>query len=372
MRFPVNSHRVNGAYPSKKRAEKGAILQYTGSGCANRSVPIISENDWRPRTSSGALHRYRVYGITLASELHHSLPDAPQGNGDVIVELRLAQRHTFRSLTDKVPTNPSDWLQQQILEDGSLYMRWEHCLELLVSADGKSVLCGNRSNVPLKAFDAYLTNFAVSAALLQQGEETLHTTVVEIGDRAVGLVGPCGAGKSTLAAYLMSRGWDLVTDDMLRVTFDGGTAFAHPGPYRIKLFKESAERYMLSAVCCGLFNPAHGQVENALNEKLIFQPRDGAAVKKSRRLSALFHLDQPSPDSELSRILVTRLTGQELFKTILSSTMNSRHHSPARLQRQFRFAERLVRTIPVYRLTYPRNYDVLNSVVDQIYQAAPQ
>jgi hypothetical protein len=318
------------------------------------------------------LHRYRVYGITLASELRHSLPEEPrETSGGVIVQLRVAQAHTFRSLADKLPRNPNDWFQHGILEDGSLYMRWEDWLELLISPDGKSVLCGNRSNVALEAFDAYLTNFVVSAALLQQGEEPLHTTVIEIGDRAVGLMGPSGIGKSTLAAHLINRGWDLVTDDMLRVTFECNTAFAHPGPYRLKLFKESAARYLHNAVCCGPFNPAHGPVGNPLNKKLIFQPRDGAAVKSARRLSALFRLYQPSHDSQPSRILVTQLAGHDLFTTILSSTMHRRDHSPARLQRQFHFAERLVRAIPVYRLTYPRCYDVLNSVADQIYQAAP-
>jgi hypothetical protein len=347
-----------------------ATSQHTGPDCANRVVPTISE-DFLPRTSSGALHRYRVYGITLASELHHRLPDAPpEGNGGVIVELRIAQPHTFQCLTRKVPPSPNDWLQQAVLEDGALYLRWEHCLELVVSADGKSVVCGNRSNAPLEAFDAYLTNFAVSAALLQQGEEPLHATVVDIGDRAVGLVGPCGAGKSTLAAHLMSRGWDLVTDDILRVTFDGEAAFAHPGPYRLKLFKESAERYMMSAACCGRFNPAPDRVKNPVNEKLIFQPGDGAA-KECRRLSALFYLDQSAPEPGPSRISVTRLAGWELFKTILSSTMNSRHHSPARLLRQFNLTERLVRTIPVYRLAYPRDYKLLKSVAEQIHQSVP-
>ena len=334
---------------------------------------MLSENDWRPRMSSGALHRYRVYGITLASELHHSLPDEPrETSGGVVVELRVAQPHTFRSLADKLSSNPNDWFQHRILEDGSLYMRWEDWLELLVSSDGKLVLCGNRSNQALEAFDAYLTNFAVSTALIQQGEEPLHATVVEIGDRAVGLLGPSGIGKSTLAAHLINRGWDLVTDDMLRITFKGNTAFAHPGPCRLKLFKEPAERYLKTAACCGPFNPAYDQVDNPLNEKLIFQLRDDAAVRNALRLSTLFHLNQSSQDSEPSRVSMALLEGQEVFRTILSSTINSRHDSPARLQRHFHFAERIVRAIPVYRLTYRRDYDVLNSVADKIYQGALQ
>jgi hypothetical protein len=330
----------------------------------------------RLKMSPCALHRYRVYGITLASELRHGLPDDPgEGSkGGVVVELRVARPHTFRSLAAKLPRNPDDWVRLSILEDGSLYMQWENWLQLLVSSDGKSVFCENCSNVALEAFDAYLTNFAISAALLQQGEEPLHATVVEIDNRVVGLLGPSGAGKSTLAAHLVNRGWDLVTDDMLRVTFEGHTAFAHAGPCRIKLFKEPAERYLENEICCGPFNPVPIPIdENApLNAKRIFQLRSRTAVRNARQLSALFHLEQPVDASERSGIRMARLAGQDLFTTILSATMNSRHHAAARLQRQFRFADRLARAISVYRLTYPRSYDMLDIVADQIYQATTQ
>ncbi len=334
---------------------------------------MLSENDEGLRMLSGDLHRYQVYGITLVSELHHSLPEEPrETSGGVIVELRVAQPDTFATLADQWPPDPNECFRHGILEDGSFYSRWEDCLELLVSPEGKSVLCGNRSNVPLEAFDAYLTNFAVSAALIQQGEEPLHATVVAIGDRAVGLVGPCGSGKSTLAAHLIHSGWDLVTDDMLRLTFESNVALAHPGPCRLKLFKESAERFLKSAACCGLFNPAYGQVCNPLNEKLIFQLRDDATVGSARRLSALFYLDQRSQDVGPHEVSMAPLAGQDLFKTILSSTMNTRHDAPARLQRHFRFAERVVRAVPVYRLIYPRDYDALNGVADRIYQGTSQ
>jgi hypothetical protein len=287
------------------------------------------------------------------------------------IELRIVQPHALR-LPEKLSRDPTDWIQQGVLEDGSLHMRFEDWLELLVSPDGKSVLCCNRSNVAIEAFDAYLTNFAVSAALLQQGEEPLHATVVELSGRAVGLLGPSGAGKSTLAAHLINCGWGFVTDDMLRITFQGKAAFAHQGPGRLKLFSQSAERYLRGAACCGPFNPVGRQVANPLNEKLIFQLCDGTVVKRASKLSALFYLDQPSADRELSGVSVEVLTGRDLLKTILSSSMNTRLHSPARLQRQFRFAERLANAIPIYRLTYHRHFDIIDRVSDQIYQAAPK
>jgi hypothetical protein len=318
----------------------------------------------------GAPYRYDVYGITLLSEFRLSLSNKLEARGKgVIVELRPAKPNTFHDLTGKLPRDPSDWFQHAILEDGALYMRWEDWFEFLVSRDGRLVICGNLSNVPLESFEAYLTNFAVSAALLQQGEEPLHATVVDLGGRVVGLVGPSGIGKSTLAACLIHRGGDLMTDDMLRITFEENTALAHPGPYRLKLFKESADRYLQGAICCGPFNPLNITPPSG---KLIYQPSERTSGGCARPLSAVFHLDRPLEDSEKTNDRVEPLIGLDLFKTIASATMNSRLHSAARLHRQFRFAERLARMVPMYRLSYRREYEVLDSVVDKIFQVIPR
>jgi hypothetical protein len=214
----------------------------------------------------------------------------------------------------------------------------------------------------LESFEAYLTTFAISAALLQRGEEALHATVVEINNRTVGFVAPCGAGKSTLAAQLINLGGRLVTDDMLRITWEDDAAIAHPGPHRLKLFRETAERYMSRAICCGSFNPLSG--------KLMVQPGKPAA-RGPRPLSSLYQLAQPADERERNNISLSRLTGLELFATITSSTMNDRVDLPARLQRQFRFAERLAKAVPVYRLAYSRSYDVLKDVADRIVKAPP-
>jgi hypothetical protein len=310
---------------------------------------------------AGTPYRYSVYGITLVSGVRLSLPEAARDR-DVVVELRVIQPESLRCLLRNEVRNSGHWFQREVLQNGTLYMRWQDLFEFLVASDGSYVLCCNLSNAELESFEAYLTNFAVSAALLQQGEEPIHATVVEIAGRVVGLLGHSGAGKSTLAAYLISRGGNLVTDDMLRLTFDSNTAVAHHGPHRLKLFEEPAQRYLQSAVCYGRFNRWTG--------KHLFQLGDPNQAPDPRPLSALFHLNWPRLDSTPNDISLARLTGLELFRTIASSTMNTDHNLVPRLQHQFRFAERLARSVPLYRLTYSRNYDVLNSVVDRIIETA--
>ena len=61
-------------------------------------------------------YRYRVYGITLASDVRLTLPDAAL-NSVADVELKVAQPGTFASLRD-IPSDPTDWFQHSILQDG--------------------------------------------------------------------------------------------------------------------------------------------------------------------------------------------------------------------------------------------------------------
>jgi len=50
----------------------------------------------------------------------------------------------------------------------------------------------------------------------------LHAAVVERGGRAVIMPGPPGAGKSTLCAVLVHRGWRLLSDEFALIGFDDG------------------------------------------------------------------------------------------------------------------------------------------------------
>ena len=310
-----------------------------------------------------SFYRYSVYGITLVSELRLSLPDAAEENGaGIVVALEAAESQAFRSVPQDLSPEPNGWLLHTVLENGDVYVRLAEWCDFLVSSNGRHVLCRNLSDVALESFEAYFTNFAVGAALVQLGEEPLHSTVVDISGRTIGLLGTSGVGKSTLASYLIDRGGKLLTDDMLRVTMEGDDALAHPGPYRLKLFDEAANRYLRNAASLARWNP--------FGMKLIYELGDPKMVRSARRLSALYRLDAPTSGTDRG-VALEQLSGLELFKTVSASTMNSRLHTPARLARQFRFAERIASMLPVYRLSYPRNFDVFDQVAKQIYRSAP-
>jgi len=62
----------------------------------------------------------------------------------------------------------------------------------------------------------------------------LHAAVVERGGRAAVLAAPPGAGKSTLTAALVSRGWRLFTDELALIHIETGRVHPLPRPIGLK------------------------------------------------------------------------------------------------------------------------------------------
>lgn len=306
---------------------------------------------------------YRVYGLTLMSDMRLTLPQACAERSDLdkVVRLETAGAEKMPLASD-AKLDPELWFEQRFFSNGTLYLYWKDWFDFVVSAGGGCVSCRNLSDRPLELFDAYLTNFAVSAALVQQGEETLHATVVDIGERAIGLLGACGAGKSTLASFFRSRGADIVTDDMLRVDIGNEAVLAHPGPHRLKLFREPAELFLPQTSQSGRWSPVGG--------KFIYDLGDPTKARQARRLTALYYLQAPDQTDNKS-VVLERLAGLDLFRTIGGSTMVNGLDRPGRPERHFRFVKRLANRLPVYRLTYPRSFDIFDEVVDKIFASAP-
>lgn len=310
-----------------------------------------------------SLHRYTVYGLVVASEEPLGSLEPAGTEGDPAVTISFVAADYFRTVRPPIAPEPEpgDLVAHAVLADGSVYLKAEGIFEVVVSPDGRTVACSTLGPIDRRTFEANLMNFVLGTSLTLKGEEPLHSTVVELGGRAVGLLGLSGAGKSTLAAFLINRGWDLVTDDMLRVEFAGDSLLAHPGPYRLKLLDEPGRRFLPGALADGHFNTQSG--------KTMVRPRDaGRSWAGSVPLAALFYLGDlpgwPLPEA----VSAVRLAGLELARVVISSSMDDRYTPSGRLARQMAFAARLARTLPVYSLRYPRSFDVMDEVAVEIHR----
>jgi len=105
----------------------------------------------------------------------------------------------------------------------------------------RSIVCYPGRTATPDAIRADLLGRVIAFVALAGGGLALHASAVCIDGRAVALLGPKGAGKSTMALALVQRGARLITDDTLVLRFDEhGNAWASPGVQRLRLWDDSA------------------------------------------------------------------------------------------------------------------------------------
>ena len=97
-----------------------------------------------------------------------------------------------------------------------------------LSPSGDAVLCSPPDVEPWN-WQRFLVGRILPWAAVLRGMEVFHASAVTIGGRALGFVGPTGAGKTSLAVQLVARGARFVTDDVLALDRPAGGVRAHPG-----------------------------------------------------------------------------------------------------------------------------------------------
>lgn len=111
----------------------------------------------------------------------------------------------------------------------------------IVSADGSSVR-GSPGTGGLGAWQRLLVAQVLPFAAVLCGLEVLHASAVALGGGAVAILGPSGAGKTSLAVALSRLGADFLTDDVLALSCEDGRLLGHPGPAIAAIDSAEAER----------------------------------------------------------------------------------------------------------------------------------
>ena len=292
---------------------------------------------------------HEVYGIRIRTPWPipalPCLPDAAwdvefvEGPGESFAE---AARHV-------APGHRRRLAQQARLPDGSRYRLWTHLLEFLISPDGRRVQARAMPDANALAFQTYLLVDALLFAMIRMGREPLHATAVHTPEGVIAFAGESGVGKSTLGALFVRAGYQLVTDDMLVLAPEQAGFVAHPGPPRLKLHRETADR---------IFDAGYrGIPMNPTTDKLLIPLGPAQAVRGPRRFHALYLLQPADNRIAPSDPCLCRLTPSEAVPKIVALTASHWTDERDRLVRQFRFVTRLVQTTTIKTLRYRRDAD---------------
>ena len=304
---------------------------------------------------------YQAYGLSLKSHLPLSYsPRAEQGLPKVEF-LSSSKEFSSRSLQDvRTKLVEKEWFFHKRLKDGTDYLCWRGLCEFLITADGKQIVYHARKGVPAEILQNYLVSQALSFSLLKFGIEPLHATAVMMHGQAIGLLGNCGDGKSSLGAAFLQAGHRILTDDLLVIKNDesGKGFYAFPGPPRIKLYPNISKQL--------LGRQARGIPMNPRTKKQIIPLTAFQHTENPTPLRALYILRQPPTGSSTKRIALRRLSVGRAMLYLISNTFNHMVVTPDRLARQFNHASQIAKSLPILSITYPRTINRLPEVLDAI------
>jgi hypothetical protein len=302
---------------------------------------------------------YRVYGMSLRSQIELSLPQHALSHSREIEVLDQPASFFSCAVGGAVLERSSlSSIEYAHLEDGSTYARWDNLGEFLVSGDGERIACRRFDGASDESFQVYLLGQALSFSLVKQGMEPLHATSVVVDGGALVFLGGSGIGKSSLAASFLHAGYELLTDDLLLLQERPSGLIAYPGPARIKLFPPMAREF-LGSVVTGI--PMH-----AGTRKLVIRLPADKICSTPVPLRAIYALGPPHEGSGGGEVQIARLSSREAFLTLINNTFNYVIMDAGRLQRQFLETSFLVKATAVRTLSYPRELSCLPSVRDAI------
>jgi len=124
-----------------------------------------------------------------------------------------------------------------------------------IDTDGTDIWCTRSPDSTIEDLATYLTGPIFGFVLRRRGHVSLHASAVQVGNGAMILVGPHGAGKSTIAAALAARGCALVTDDVLHVRKTAAGWVAEPFASGLKLWPDASALVLGPAVSLPRLTP---------------------------------------------------------------------------------------------------------------------
>lgn len=133
------------------------------------------------------------------------------------------------------------------LASGPNWQRGVDKFLLDIPSVGRFLLEGGRSIVfrpsdPDRDISIYLAGSVFGLLLHQRNQIVLHASAVVVNGKAVLFCGASGAGKSTMAASLVERGYRMVADDQCAISIDeSGRPVTSPDGRMLKLWSASID-----------------------------------------------------------------------------------------------------------------------------------
>jgi hypothetical protein len=329
-------------------------------------------------TSSGRKFRdYRVYGLRLCANQPIpglTVPSRP-GKADVRISFREAEHHHPQPVgAVAVYASPG------IAENGEPYFKvwkYENSMEaylgiqytngkgftsFLINREGSQVQVAGTKSIPFQDMLTYFLGPVIGCILRLRKVTCLHAGVVAVDGKALGIIGPKGAGKSTMVAVLARHGQAVLTDDIAPLTEVEGRFVVAPGYPSLRLWPNTI------AALPGISTDELPKILSVAEKRFLNLAVNGEAdywrfQNKPLELVAVYVLNDRTQGGTLA------ITPHSQAAGLLTLSCNvypeySLHQTDR--ARDFGVLGRLAASVPVRGVTRPDSLDKLSQLRDNI------
>lgn len=166
---------------------------------------------------------YKAYNLCIASEL--PLPELMETEGEPDVIVRFGK-------IDNATAMQHDGGQNFLGEIPEVAEFFIH--------NGREIIINPVAGVDESLLRTVLLGPVLCVLLRQRGLLVLHASCININHKGVAFMGGSGWGKSTLATAFHTKGYDVLTDDVLPIQIKTGQPVVFPSYPQFKLWPEAA------------------------------------------------------------------------------------------------------------------------------------
>jgi hypothetical protein len=218
---------------------------------------------------------------------------------------------------------------------------------------GSEILVDPAANSSLGDVAAYLLGTAFGVLCHQRGTTPLHGSAIDIVDGCVAFVGDSGAGKSTMAAALASRGHHVISDDLCVFEASEQGVRVWPGLNRLRLWEDALEA--LSCDQPGIERELRGLNKYLVPTQPIRNPRTPRRLQRVYQLAAAADGD-PTTITRLQGAASVEVLMQNIYRIGIAERMG-------RKPNLFVACAAAAREVPLYRLSRPLGFQILPDVL---------
>jgi hypothetical protein len=273
------------------------------------------------------------------------------------------------SLLDTAPLEPAEtnWIHHWPPECGrlslaltddreSFLLRFGGLADFIISKNGSRIEAWPAPATGWETLRHLLLDQVLPRVLAQQGQLVLHAGAVRIGDQAIAFIGSSGSGKSTLTASFHAAGYPVLCDDGVVLTQSEDVTLVMATYSSLRLWPESITRVYPQT-------PATAAMAHYSSKRRIILGDTAANAQVSLPLASLYLIGSEvrPDDAEISL-----LSPRDGCITMIGNSFQLDVTDDLRAADIFAVASRIAEQVPMYSLSYPRDFALLPELREAI------